>query len=909
MYGHHVSHIGFSELYQNITRRAHVYPPPELYESITLDHILDCWKDFCLSPKHHTLGIYIHIPFCFKKCSFCYCDTKISNNTSDFDDYLQALYSEMELYRDIFANRTVHSIYLGGGTPTHIGSERLKEVFCRIHQYFPSIASDCFVNVEGTPASITPAIAQVLGEFGTTRVTLGIQSLDERILQRMNRPQSFEEIATACSELRKNGISFINFDLIGGLTGDKEEDFVPRFSQLLELEPDMVHVYPYTPRPGLPASSDKKAILERSTHILSQLGYRSIKNDGWAKHDAASNWQVRHKIEDAGSCLGLGIRSRSQIFGRLLYRSSFFVDYQKSLLNDKIPKYEGFRLKKKHQIQAFLMNNLRTGFLSDHFEQLFLMRVQDAISKYAPKILPFLELQQHTKNIRVNQQITSDQQLNALIFDDVLYQKLFLHHIQQPKGWPKKSYEMVKKNDHPYDMNWMAFLSIYLTKGNTYPPITPNGVITEHQVQQAWMKFSKDSQKNKRVAGIYCHVPYCATRCKFCYCYSIQLQSKTAMFDYVEAVKRQIERLAPYTKNIVFSTLYFGGGTPSLLPPSLLDDLLTCIHKNFTFSDSFQFNFEGTPKTLGLDGRISILAKHKVSRLTIGIQSLEKHLLEDMDRSQPNRGTVGQVIQEAREHGIKTVNVDLLTGLPKQSFEDFQQSFEDVLSWRPEVMHVYPYQNTESTRYFQDGYRTTEAECSLRERMMLYATQRLQDVGYQSVPNESWCLGIEHRNQQDVDKIISASSVLPLGYIARGHIFGQMTYGTKQDAFLDFMKDHSKSEVYYGYVLQEEEDKVRYVISNLRSGFSRIDYQNLFGSDVVEDFCEQLTFLQQKQDAIQVTATEIVSKIRHSQHAVLYAKLFFSETYHQKLREQYAHKYDKNIDYIKELQAHYELQF
>ena len=79
----------------------------------------------------------------------------------------------------------------------------------------------------------------------------------------------------------------------------------------------MVHVYPYTPRPSLPASPEKEEILRSSRDILTQLGYRSIKNDGWAKTDAASNWQVRHKIEDAGSCLGLGIRSRSQIFGRL----------------------------------------------------------------------------------------------------------------------------------------------------------------------------------------------------------------------------------------------------------------------------------------------------------------------------------------------------------------------------------------------------------------------------------------------------------------------------------------------------------------------------------------------------------------------------------------------------------------
>ena len=135
------------------------------------------------------------------------------------------------------------------------------------------------------------------------------------------------------------------------------------------------------------------------------------------------------------------------------------------------------------------------------------------------------------------------------------------------------------------------------------------------------------------------------------------------MTSYVRALQKQIANIAPHCEGITFSTLYFGGGTPSLLPPTLLDELLQSIHSHFSFSDDFQFNFEGTPQTLGIDGRIPILASHGVSRLTIGIQSLERHLLQKMDRTQQSRVGVGSVIQEARDCGINTINAVSYTHL------------------------------------------------------------------------------------------------------------------------------------------------------------------------------------------------------------------------------------------------------
>ena len=250
----------------------------------------------------------------------------------------------------------------------------------------------------------------------------------------------------------------------------------------------------------------------------------------------------------------------------------------------------------------------------------------------------------------------------------------------------------------------------------------------------------------------------------------------------------------------------------------------------------------------------------------------------------------------------------MLTGLPDQSMEDFTETFEQVLSWRPEVMHVYPYQNTEETRYFLEGYRTKQDILPLRSQMMAYARRRLQESGYLQAPHESWCLGEEHRNQQDVDKIVSASSVLPLGYVARGHVFGNLTYGTRAEAFQQMMTDHSQRDVYYGYPITVEDDKVRFVISNLRTGFSQITYEHIFGQDVLCDFWPQLALLQQL-GIVKVTATEVQSLMRRSSDSIVYTKLFFSEHYHQLLRQRYADVYDPDTDYEQALNTLYEKSF
>ena len=113
----------------------------------------------------------------------------------------------------------------------------------------------------------------------------------------------------------------------------------------------------------------------------------------------------------------------------------------------------------------------------------------------------------------------------------------------------------------------------------------------------------------------------------------------------------------------------------------------------------------------------------------------------------------------------------------------------------------------------------------------------LKDAGYGELPHESWALSLEARNRQDLEKIENAASILPLGYLARGHVFGKLAYGSTEQGYRKYMEDRAEVDFYWGHALDLEDDMVRYLISNLRNGISRIEFQRLFREDPLVWFC------------------------------------------------------------------------
>ena len=897
----------FDRYFQSVARRGHAYPPPELYAPIEKSTVANAWKDLSASASAAPVGVYVHLPFCERKCSFCYCDTIITKDSDRVDAYLRALSAEIDLSAPMLHGCPVSTVYIGGGTPTWISVRQLDDLLTRIANAFP-LSENVHLNIESTPADLTEEMAQMLGGHGLDRITLGIQALDEQLLASINRPQSMDEVATAVKHLRNAGVPWINFDLVAGLPGDSERSFRTGFQELLSLGPDMVHTYPYTERPGHTPNPEKAAIVNAAREMMREVGMRTLPHDGWGKEPAARNIQVVDKIVRAGSCMGLGIRARSHVFGRLAYSSQSTGDWQTRLLAGNAPKYRGIRLTRTLQIQRYLMDNLQAGVDHDAFEALFGIELKAFLFAKHPDVLEQTETQGNTT--RLQGAMKSGHNHSVALFSPDLKGKLYSKFVGQPKGWPEAEVQAAQGEDPPtYDTNWMHFLAIKLSKGNTYPP-GRGGMVTDAMVQEAWADLRDGIQAGTTndAVGLYTHVPYCASICKFCYCYKHLVEKTSTLTTYVDALIDQIDRVAPNVEGIRLNSAYFGGGTPSVLPAEELDRLLGTMKDRFDFTPDHQFNFEGTPNTLSRGNRLEVLAKHGVTRLTVGIQSLERGLLDDMNRLQPGAKTVETVIKEARDLGIAHINTDLMVGLPNQTLDQVQRSAEIVLSWRPDVVHVYPFQSTAETVYHREGFRVDEHAEQLRESMLTTCRRMLSDAGYKQVPHESWALSLEARNRQDLEKIENAASILPLGYLARGHVFGRLAYGSTESGYRAYMENRDALDFYWGHSLDLEDDMTRYLISNLRNGISRIEFQRIFREDPLKRFWRPFWWLQQH-GLVRIHRAHIESLMRSSHESVAYAKVLFSKKHDAALRDEMAAMYDGSTDYVNEFRRMYATSF
>lgn len=196
------------------------------------------------------LGIYIQVPFCASKCSFCNFSSRVAL-TSVFDRYCQALVREIERLPEIYAAAGIgrellglraDTIYLGGGTPSLVGGERLRAIFQVLGQRF-QIAPEPEATLEITPGSADESFLQGARALGVNRLSIGAQSFDDRELAVIGRLHSATDTRELVHSARRAGIASINLDLIAGLPYQDKDSWLRSLSALARLRPEHVSVY------------------------------------------------------------------------------------------------------------------------------------------------------------------------------------------------------------------------------------------------------------------------------------------------------------------------------------------------------------------------------------------------------------------------------------------------------------------------------------------------------------------------------------------------------------------------------------------------------------------------------------------------------------------------------------------
>ena len=255
------------------------------------------------------ISLYLHLPFCESLCTYCACNKRITRNHGVEVKYIRSLLKEWALYLAMFGKKPlVRELHLGGGTPTFFSAENLKWLVSYLLEEAVVHGENEF-SFEGHPNNTTPEHLTTLYGLGFRRVSFGVQDLDPKVQQTINRIQPFEKLREATEHSRRVGYKSVSFDLIYGLPFQTTATIEHTFRQVLTLRPDRVSFYSYAHVPwvsagqrgygdkDLPSDVQKRALYETGRKLLKESGYEDIGMDHFAlPHDALYIAQAGGKL-------------------------------------------------------------------------------------------------------------------------------------------------------------------------------------------------------------------------------------------------------------------------------------------------------------------------------------------------------------------------------------------------------------------------------------------------------------------------------------------------------------------------------------------------------------------------------------------------------------------------------------
>ncbi|WP_286270471.1 oxygen-independent coproporphyrinogen III oxidase [Thalassotalea hakodatensis] len=284
--------------------------------------------------KNNTLSLYVHIPFCHSLCYYCGCNKVVTRQRDKADIYLDYLIKELKTKAPLFQKYQVKQLHLGGGTPSFLTKNQLSFLVYHLKKAF-SFLEDIEMSIEIDPREIDLELIDHLYELGFNRLSIGVQDVDGKVQQAINRTQSTDFIASIIARAKRLGFRSVNVDLIYGLPHQTPGTFSKTIDKVYEMSVDRISLFSYAHLPSrfasqrklrdewLPNAQEKFALMKLAIERLCQYGYEFIGMDHFAKPDdelaIAQREGTLHRnfqgYTTQGSCdlLGLGVSSISAI--------------------------------------------------------------------------------------------------------------------------------------------------------------------------------------------------------------------------------------------------------------------------------------------------------------------------------------------------------------------------------------------------------------------------------------------------------------------------------------------------------------------------------------------------------------------------------------------------------------------
>lgn len=340
------------------------------------------------------LGLYLHIPFCRKRCLFCYFKVYTDKNASEIEVYLDALIKENELYSRTaaFQGRQLRFAYFGGGTPSYISDKQLRYLVEGLNRHV-SWANAEEVTFECEPGTLNKNKLQTLKEIGVTRLSLGIEHFDDEVLAANGRAHLSPEIYRAYEWAREVDFPQINVDLIAGMIGETEEKWREAVRRALELQPDSLTIYqmelPYNTvisqdilKKGIESPitdwATKRRWLNYAFEEFLAQDYEIAGSDIVATKKKTCRFIYRDALWHGGDMIGLGVSSFSHFGGVNFQNAHNFEEYVRILNQDRLPIYRAVSLTPKQRLIREMVLQLKAGKLDiGYFQKKFGVDVWD----------------------------------------------------------------------------------------------------------------------------------------------------------------------------------------------------------------------------------------------------------------------------------------------------------------------------------------------------------------------------------------------------------------------------------------------------------------------------------------------------------------------------------------------------
>ena len=341
------------------------------------------------------LGIYVHVPFCRSKCTYCDFYSLTTKDDKIVDGYLDAICAHIKESGALAPGYRVDTIYFGGGTPTFFGADGMATILTTIRRNF-DVDNNAEITFEANPDSISDRLVHRLHAEGFNRASLGVQCADDEILKTLGRPHTFPQAVTAFDRIRRAGFKNISIDLIYGLPGQTLQAWEETLDHALRMGPDHVSCYGLKIEPGtplydfkdhmnIPGDDEQADMYLAAIENLESRGFRQYEISNFCKKGQFSRHNMKYWT--GGEYLGFGPSASSDFAGKRFTLVRDVNAYIDGILHGGEVMEDVQEIPLRERAGEYLMLRLRTssGISAQEYEKNFLLSfdpIEDILRKY-----------------------------------------------------------------------------------------------------------------------------------------------------------------------------------------------------------------------------------------------------------------------------------------------------------------------------------------------------------------------------------------------------------------------------------------------------------------------------------------------------------------------------------------------